>query len=703
MLGFVFGGLLIGACTKEDIFETRLALMQKDVIVNKEASQARVLVFSSGKWNITVPAESSDWLSIDKTEGYGNGSFVLTYTDNTNQPPRKAEIRVSGGGITQLVTLRQKGYTIIMNIATDTTMITSKAVDNVLSMQMSNVAFSDVSVKVNYLDTARVDWLSEVTYDSTAQQLLYHTTRNMEMVPRMVRLSFKYMDAVGIIYSDSVIVKQAAATMADNAPLVTFPEVLALPNGVYTENKKIRGVVISPLKNENLMLWKESGVALSSETNDRTVYIQDAEGNGFRLETASSADNNFIKGQTVDLWLKDLVIWHDTIATGAVTLRNVKVTNIVETSYLIPLPEPKIRTVAQLTDADVNTLVKLVNVEFPFKEGCLTNMNEGYYARVGMIPQVLVDANGDAISLLTNTKVPYRRLLRSTGTDAATTSYVVPYTTAANNSQLPQGKGDVTGVLVAETYPRYPNISKYSIRHFNKDDIAISASADNSMINFICNFDLTRRFPTKASSDAGYKWWKMPIGNGWISHSTVILGTQPFLSSLYKSLQYTKTGVVDIYLNTDKGQQDSSSLAVTAAQTWTGDNANFIILKFPSKDISTQGLRFFVSMYVGFNGSNTFFVDYASSCQSNTVWTTFGRFKSPNQVDWSNGGRFPIPQAPGPDLITFALPAQVANNDTTYIRIIPQDKSGLSNAGIPNNTGNGAAQYYGNMGVMNLK
>lgn len=498
----------------------------------------------------------------------------------------------------------------------------------------------------------------------------------------------------GKVYSLPVTVTDFTA-----ATMKSFADLSSETPGILQDAWKIRGVVISPLKNENLNYYREDGTYWYADANDKTVYIQDEYGRGIRLLTSTTEDNVFIKGQTVDLMLSGLTLSKDVVCPTAVTLSGVTRGHIAAVSSLLPLPEPKEKTIAQLSDADVYSLVKIKAVEFALKDGCLTNMNEGFTFRVGTIPTLLEDAQGESLTLLTNTNVPYRRLLIQTkGANTMEEWFVRRFNVSANQGEIPKGSGDVTGILVSDRYVRFPNITKYSLRHLSAEDIAVSMDPQTRFSKDVCGFVDLVGFPKTTNTR---KWWSMPLGGG-LSHSKVLTTTSPKAFSggpadgvYYVSKQHSAVGEVNINDNSLKGQKDSSCVASHGARNWSSAVPEYLLVKFPSKDINTTGLTLSLSGYVGYSGSNYWRVEYASDWTSTATWTSIGEFSLPSMVSWSNGAKFPVFQSPAFDMISYKLPAVIAQMDTTYIRIIPKNKTGYTDADVEVATGISGATYWG--------
>ncbi|MCL2572693.1 MAG: InlB B-repeat-containing protein [Defluviitaleaceae bacterium] len=69
------------------------------------SSQSTVNVTSNGNW--TVSSNATSWLTVSRSSGSGNGSFVMSATENTGSSTRNGTITVTGGGVTRTIPVSQ--------------------------------------------------------------------------------------------------------------------------------------------------------------------------------------------------------------------------------------------------------------------------------------------------------------------------------------------------------------------------------------------------------------------------------------------------------------------------------------------------------------------------------------------------------------------------------------------------------------------
>ena len=245
----------------------------------------------------------------------------------------------------------------------------------------------------------------------------------------------------------------------------------------------VEGVVVSDCDSKNNALNPNTAYStLDMTVSDRTVYLQNEDGAcGVRLLLNSADDNIFHRGDKVTVGLGGLTIgiseapkcWSiERVPAAAVMSHTPATGDVVE----------KRKRIAELTDDDIYTLVTLTDVEFVFKQGAYTNINESYVQKSALntgnvnivhigdsAARLMQDVDGDAIFMQINSLCQWRRTLN---------------VDSEGNHGVPQGVGALRGVVVAEKNSRYGdstnNIGRYSIRPKDVADIAIPWAASSA-------------------------------------------------------------------------------------------------------------------------------------------------------------------------------------------------------------------------------
>jgi hypothetical protein len=84
-----------------------LSLSATTWIPTSAASNATVHVTSNTSWAVSVISSEPNWLTVNRTSGNGNGTFVINATRNPGDTTRLGRIIVTGGGITQEINVTQ--------------------------------------------------------------------------------------------------------------------------------------------------------------------------------------------------------------------------------------------------------------------------------------------------------------------------------------------------------------------------------------------------------------------------------------------------------------------------------------------------------------------------------------------------------------------------------------------------------------------
>ena len=234
-------------------------------------------------------------------------------------------------------------------------------------------------------------------------------------------------------------------------------------------------IVVSDCTSENVALnpnlsWNK----VDLDASLRTAYLQAEDGSwGLRLEFKKGEFNRLRLYDKVKLDLNGCKVRMDA-ATGALQITGAGPLNILSrtkgSSSSCPVKE---KHISELSDEDIYTLVTLKDVEFPFKEGAIINIDETFGQFVPSIHSsirgkmhqegdgavtMLRDSEGCGIPMAVNTRIPWRK-------EAA-----------------PRGSGTVTGVIVIERNRRYGDDSpRMYIRPLTRDDIKISDNRKTSV------------------------------------------------------------------------------------------------------------------------------------------------------------------------------------------------------------------------------
>ena len=314
------------------------------------------------------------------------------------------------------------------------------------------------------------EWVLKPTI--TDEGLAFSLARNEGSTPRTATIELSFTDALGnSVSARCAITQKPYPTVAD------FATVRALTPGEITLQQYIEGFVVSDPTSKNIISSPQTKQFFFDRVeNDRTVYIESLDGKyGFCLKFATSEDNTLARFSKVRLAINGAVLEKKS-DPECYTITGLTAANILETStpdeFKIPV---KTKSVSELTDDDIFTLVSVTNLEIMCKDGSYTNCTEGYSfkdnvnpigtataPRWDVAPLMCYDNTGKSIYMLTNAAVPWRRF--SSGRDLDF------------NSIVPQGSGTLRGIVVADDVAqiRFGDLGRYQLRAMTAEEIALT-------------------------------------------------------------------------------------------------------------------------------------------------------------------------------------------------------------------------------------
>jgi len=117
--------------------------------VSSSSGNTSFSVSSNISWSVS---DDADWLSVSPTSGSNDGTLAANYQENTSSSSRTGTITVSGGGLTDIVTVTQDGKTSsgYLNVSPNSRTVNSSA---------GNTTFN-ISSDISWTVTDDADWLS---------------------------------------------------------------------------------------------------------------------------------------------------------------------------------------------------------------------------------------------------------------------------------------------------------------------------------------------------------------------------------------------------------------------------------------------------------------------------------------------------------------------------------------------------------------
>ena len=702
----VLGLLALSSCVDDAEFVEvdDLGAPVKEFVLGNEAGSLEVSVYTNKHTEANF-IEECDWAHI-KTGGIdADGKFLVEYDSNPSYP-RHARIEFVTSTRRDTCILRQNGKI-------EETFNVNKYVITSYDAQPEEIAVSIESGSKDFEHFVRyINGYGWMNVTCNGGKLLIEPSVNDEGITREAEILITWTDGWGEAHQKTVVFRQAAS---GNAPEVkTFAQVRSSmgENDVWnvTEDLVITGYVINGKGGNVGECYMEVMDNVDYASNETTVYFEDENAEyGFRLICASDLANTFTQYTKVDLSLNGSVV----VRAGAPERYDItEVTSdmILSAEYVGKEGLPvKVKSISELTPADIYTYVTLEDCELPIRKGSLTPVNEGYTLafdanKIGKYPTLVRDAEGSSIYMYTNMTCTYRR----------------------DGNKLPYGSGTVSGVIVHEKFQPFGDMGSYQIRHLCREDLALAQTMEEKSFSgliaeycFIKKEDLTTANETGAMTPTygtnGYltqtgstfygvdKNRSNPFKEG-ETYKIKCLPTNDFsyLGPCAKSEAGKTTNGFGVVLedgtdygvefplisteavNTDGKGSSFNTMAWASAQFGKHSSGmyNGWAVCFSTADISSSVLSAQVSMCNTYSGSPTRLrVQYLVPEDPDSelddlwglVWTDVMEFTVPNIVAWTNTL---LTQSPGFKPVDIPLPAEeLCGKKKVYIRLVPNSAS----------------------------
>ncbi|MBO6169940.1 MAG: BACON domain-containing protein [Bacteroidales bacterium] len=410
------------------------------------------------------------------------------------------------------------------------------------------------------------DWITSALLN--AEGLVFVITRNDTGSKRTGTINVTFNDGAG-----NNLTAKYKITQSSYPGSISFSDVRALTPGEINQDKFIEGFIVSDPASANVCQSPQTAqFKFDFEQNYKTAYIESVDGKyGFRLLFATREDNITERWSRVRININGLTLVRQDEPL-CYSLEGLTQASIIETvsapdEFLVPA---KKKSIAELTDDDIFTLVSLQNVEIMCKDGSYTNCTDGYSIkdpdvnplsgatspRWDTAPLLLSDTSGNSIYMLTNAMVPWRR----NGTTYGNGTEVVA-----------QGSGSFRGIVTPEELVRYGELGRYKIRPMAQTDIQLSSPAfSKTIVEWNWNDKLTDLTPE--------------IGAGELNlYGATIAANSDFNSMM--SHEYDKKGQAGLV----------PSAAIIATRKWwdfAEDKGEYFDISFSTAGISGSNLVF---------------------------------------------------------------------------------------------------------------
>ena len=437
----------------------------KDAIaVESNINQSLIKAESSVEWigSLELKDGQLSFTVAENTTGEARkGTLTVSYTD-IDESVYRAVAEITQGAEPGHLALNETEMAIEAFAGTKTA-----PWDCVLGTFMPELASS-----VTY-EGSQKDWISNVT--TTTEALSFDVTDNETQEARTA--------VIRVELASKGIAVELKVTQGIKTRQYSFEELRAvLPSAGEQafEGDFFEGVIVADAGQKN-METNPMTSATSYDDNESAItnYVQSLDGKyGMRLKFATAADNTLKKGDKVKISLAGATLVREDNPVRY-TLRGVSANNVtVEENVQLTARQ---KTISELTDEDVYTLVTLPDVEVPFCYGSWVNVRKEWIdeKRINFDNRILRDVNGNEIRMIVNTDAEW-------------------YLTDAG---VPKGSGPVSGVIVNTTSEYYGSdiLGKYQIRPMKLSDIEIK---DNGFSEILVAWDYSTGFSRVSSLEA---------------------------------------------------------------------------------------------------------------------------------------------------------------------------------------------------------
>ncbi len=670
---------LVVACT-EDKSETEAPVYTGKstvVEVDTEAGDYNFKITTTGEWKAAAAnSVSRNWIDITGADhGVGDATLTLHYHANSGFAREgRIAVKLLDAAVVDTIVIRQKGMTPHLSFRDEVVSVypvggkVSAEIDtNLTGSLLERITVSSAPAPDG---TAVAEWISspELVVGTTLVNFTCERYIRENGSPREGYIKLSFVDDLG--EQHSTLCKVSQSPMSEPKEL-TFAQMRAMATtaGVtVTDNYTIDGVVVSDRTSENVAGNKQTAATtIDFTTNARTVYVQDLDAqSGVMLELNSIDDNIFERWSRVTLTLSNTTLTRYDNPERYV-ISNVSANAML--GYAAGEPVVNEKYMKDVTTANLYTYVTLKDCEFPVREGSYANVNEGYTQTFGAnnldkYPLSVVDTNGGSCYLFTNIAAPWRR----------------------DGKTLPLGTGNLSGVVVYETFPQFDYTDKYAekgwigdwqIRPITQDDIAIHVTNRKSTI--------IAEWSTMAANMIVDGKLKPSYGTGELYHEAGALVSTSSKNCITED--FSALGPYDgTEGSSDRGQNAGN--AVRNYPCWDSTNNCGLgwVVAVSTRGITAKNVVLALGMLNQALGAPRFWaVEWSEHGQKDGTWhrVANSEFTVPDIAAWANRRLYSLA---GDKNLTVNLPLEILGKDTVYIRLIPTE----NNAGK-----SGYADYVG--------
>ena len=436
--------------------------------VDEAEGSVEIPIYAKGGYSVKFLNDiEGNWATLNASHMTNDGTLIVNYKQNDGFR-RMATIRLclDSGERADTIWVKQTGVVPIIDCGAPFKAINGSEQEPIELDVETNIDLDDF--EISYTNDG-ADWITNIELEEG--KLSMTPTKNTSDSPRTSIVSFTYIDGWGEKFELRVFITQANRN-DEFGKTISFEQLrqMATEEGFeVTEDINVKGWIVSDFRSKNMAFNPNSLYStVDTSVSARTAYLESENGEyGVRLFFNEAEDNELRRYSKMEIGLKGAKIVKE-LNPERYAIVGLEAENLLsgEAGTAADIPAKR-KSINELTDNDIYTFVTLPQTEFVFKNGAYVNYYEGYALlgpandfaddanakpnnRMDGWASVLYDANGDGIYMSLNSLVEWRR----------------------KGNGVPQGSGDMSGVIVHEQNPRYGDyMGRYQIRPVDENDI----------------------------------------------------------------------------------------------------------------------------------------------------------------------------------------------------------------------------------------
>jgi len=717
-------GLLCLSCDKNkfDVYVAdELGMPEHEYYVEVDGGDVEIPFLTNQPGSISLVNEADGaWVKLGATSFTEDGTLPVSVLANTGFR-RRADILFSTPARTDIVSVLQKGTVEEKFYVATGSILVYNGTDKVNSITADiNVPLENITAKVYY--EGAEEWISDFRFTSSA--LTFKVADNPDQKSmRQATILFTYTDGWGEEQTVTVTVLQARA---DNKIGTVFsPEELrslATVSGfTLPDDALVEGYIVSTTEGGNagdavVDDYLQGTGSIDYTLTERTSYLESEDGQyGFRLITTEIEDNAFTRYSKITLGAGGALVRRTEEQPYSYSIEGVSAANILISSDGTSTMPWKEKSIEELTDNDINTLVKIKDCEIAMRKGPFTPVNEGYaslcgYNRLAKYPILIRDIKGGSMYMFTNMTCPYRR----------------------NGETLPYGSGDITGIVVHESYKSFErdgNIGRYQLRHLVREEIDLKPDFKDNFSGIITEFRYAK-FPGEFDQTVLPNAILATKGNGELCHTYGSVGN--FSPSYFyigecgsskkgkyaegAGIEFDEGGIYEPWIGSEGAQntdgkgwyKDNLRLSWSNKYWWDSDNSRGYcwLVNFSTAGITSDKVSMQFAMYNNSQSARSpryWVAQYSltttdTSSSSDDEWRDIGEFTVPDVAIWASQNDW---QTLGTRVYDFPLPTEILGKESVSIRLMPRNNKAAAksvdsydSSTIANNSGYNTMDYF---------